>query len=66
MRGVDSFATIRPAWAPQLKAIGYDFAARYYRRAPLTGGKGNAVSKEEAQALFDAGTSMATTSGGAT
>ena len=55
MRGVDSFATIRPAWAPQLKAIGYDFAARYYRRAPLTGGRGNAVSKEEVAALHENG-----------
>ena len=55
MRGVDSFSTIRPAWAPQLKAIGYDFAARYYRRAPLTGGKGNAVSKEEVAALHENG-----------
>lgn len=51
IKGTDSFATIRPEWAPQLKALGYGFAARYYRRAPLTGGKGNAVSKEEVAAL---------------
>jgi hypothetical protein len=50
-KGLDCFATIRPEWVPQLKALGYGFAARYYRRAPLTGGKGNAVSREEVAAL---------------
>lgn len=51
VKGVDCFSTISPGWAPQLKALGYGFAARYYRRAPLTGGKGNAVSREEVAAL---------------
>lgn len=55
VKGVDCFATIRPAWAPQLKALGYGFAARYYRKAPLTGGRGNAVSKEEVSALHASG-----------
>ena len=55
MKGTDSFATIRPEWVPQLKALGYGFAARYYRRAPLTGGKGNAVSKSEVDALHACG-----------
>lgn len=51
LKGIDSFASIRPEWVPQLKALGYGWAARYYRRAPLTGGKGNAVSREEVAAL---------------
>lgn len=55
MRGFDCFATVRPEWAPQLKALGYEFFARYYRRAPLEGGRGNALSRAEAKALFDAG-----------
>lgn len=55
MRGIDCFSTIRPEWAPQLKALGYGFAARYYRRAPLTGGRGNAVSKEEVAGVHASG-----------
>jgi hypothetical protein len=51
VKGVDCFSTIRPEWAPQLRALGYSFACRYYRRAPLTGGRGNAVSREEVAAL---------------
>jgi len=55
MKGFDCYATVRPEWAPRLRALGYDFFARYYRRAPLEGGRGNALARAEAKALFDAG-----------
>lgn len=55
MKGFDCFSTVWPEMAPQLSALGYSFFARYYRRAPLEGGRGNALSRAEAAALFDAG-----------
>lgn len=55
MKGFDCFATVRPEWAPQLRALGYEFFARYYRRAPLEGGRGNALWRYEAKGLFDVG-----------
>lgn len=55
MKGFDTFATVRPEWVSQLSALGYTFFARYYRRAPLEGGKGNALSLAEARGLLNAG-----------
>lgn len=53
--GIDCFSTIGPGMPEQLRALGYDFFARYYRRAPLEGGKGNAASRAEISRLFSAG-----------
>lgn len=53
--GVDCFSTIHAGYPEQLRAAGYSFFARYYRRAPLEGGRGNALSRAEAARLFAAG-----------
>lgn len=55
MKGFDCFATVKEGWPAQLYAMGYRFFARYYRRAPLEGGKGNAMWRSEAERLFKAG-----------
>lgn len=55
MKGIDCAAVIRPEWAPQLKALGYSFFARYYRRTLVSRW---AVSPEEVRPLFSAGLSM--------
>lgn len=52
MKGFDCAAIVKPEWAPQLKALGYEFFARYYRRTLVSR---YAVSPEEAAPLFDAG-----------
>lgn len=55
MKGFDCFASVSRRQANILKQLGYEFFARYYRRAPLEGGKGNAVSRAEMQGLFAEG-----------
>lgn len=55
MRGFDTFASVSRIQARQLRALNYEFFARYYRRAPLEGGRGNALSRAEAQGLFAEG-----------
>lgn len=52
MKGFDCAAVVRAEWAPQLRALGYEFFARYYRRTLVSR---YAVSPEEAAPLFDAG-----------
>lgn len=52
MKGFDCASIVKPEWAPQLKALGYEFFARYYRRTLVSR---YAVSPEEAAPLFDAG-----------
>lgn len=52
--GFDCFSSISAGMPTQLRALGYTFFARYYRRAPLEGGRGNAMSRMEAQHLFAA------------
>lgn len=52
MKGFDCAAIVKPEWAPQLKALGYEFFARYYRRTLVSKW---AVSPEEAKHLFNAG-----------
>lgn len=53
--GVDCFSSILPGMPEQLFSAGYTFFARYYRRAPLEGGRGNALSRAEAARCFHAG-----------
>lgn len=55
MKGIDCAAPILPQWAPQLRALGYGFFARYYRRTLVSRW---AVSPEEAKPLFAAGLYM--------
>lgn len=52
MKGFDCAAPVQAAWAGELAALGYEFFARYYRRALVSKW---AVSPEEAKPLFDAG-----------
>jgi hypothetical protein len=52
MKGFDCFATVRDGWPEQLATLGYSFFARYYRRAPYEGGRGNAMWRSEAARLF--------------
>lgn len=51
--GFDCFSSVAPGQEGQLSSLGYTFFARYYRRAPLEGGRGNALSRAEAKRLFD-------------
>jgi hypothetical protein len=56
MKGFDCFDTVRLGMPEQLRALGYSFFARYFRRgAPHGGGRGNGLTREEAARLFDAG-----------
>lgn len=52
MKGFDCASIVKPEWAPQLRALGYDFYCRYYRRTLVSRW---AISPEEAKPLFDAG-----------
>jgi hypothetical protein len=52
IKGFDCASIVKPEWAPQLAALGYQFFARYYRRTLVSK---YAVSPEEAKHLFDAG-----------
>lgn len=54
-KGFDSFASVTGTWPQQLSQLGYRWFGRYYRKAPLEGGKGNAVSRKEMAGLFSAG-----------
>jgi hypothetical protein len=52
MLGFDCASIVKPEWAPQLRALGYEFFCRYYRRTLVSKW---AISPEEAKPLFDAG-----------
>lgn len=52
LKGFDCGSVIEAEWAPQLRALGYDFFSRYYRRTLVSR---YAISPEEAQPLFEAG-----------